>query len=710
MKKYIFIILIIYFFALSIQAQWLQTNGPYGGWISSIAVTKTGIIVSTDQAGIFLSSDQGATWRKTNREPVDKYGIPNIYCFKVDSTNIFAGTTRGIFISPDGGENWDNLSSPLQYGATAFGIVGSKLYAAGFYGVFVSTDNGVSWDSAGLSTMSVTSLAVYDSLLIAGTIGNGIYRSTDDGKDWTSVFNNPFYGNDILCIQMIGKNLFAGTRYTSLQQSTIIFHILVSTDNGKTWNVSDNDITGPVNQCAGILAFAGTDTSIYAATEGWGVFHSTNNGANWVNVNNGLANLNVQSLALYNSMVFAGTGDGFYLSTDAGTSWHSAVNGIIGTQVESLLEDSGKLYAASWGSGVFRSSDDGNNWEVINRGLGNMDPLAIAVYKDKLFLGTASGVYTSTNNGDSWSLSGLENHYMDCLAASRSKVYAGASPGGVFVSTDYGVSWDSCQATTSFIECLAVVDSIVLAGGNGIYRSTDNGLTWAPADSGLSEIGGNYYPIINSIAVIYDSVNNRHANLFAASDVNGIFRSTDYGVSWKSVGLNYQMIRSMTIIDSTILVGMNDSGKVYISTNNGNSWELENERIITSNPITSFVASNANIFVGTEGDGVWRRSLSEIEIVKSNTDMNIQKFFLAQNYPNPFNPTTTLSFVISHRALVSLKIYDVLGREVATIVNKELPAGNYKYQWNASNLASGVYLYRLQSNGFIDTKKLILLK
>jgi hypothetical protein len=83
---------------------------------------------------------------------------------------------------------------------------------------------------------------------------------------------------------------------------------------------------------------------------------------------------------------------------------------------------------------------------------------------------------------------------------------------------------------------------------------------------------------------------------------------------------------------------------------------------------------------------------------------------LAQNYPNPFNPTTNFEFRISDCGLATLKIYDILGNEVATIVNEELPAGNYKYQWNAGRLASGVYFCILQAGNFVDTKKLILMK
>ncbi|MGA2622825.1 MAG: T9SS type A sorting domain-containing protein [Bacteroidota bacterium] len=85
-------------------------------------------------------------------------------------------------------------------------------------------------------------------------------------------------------------------------------------------------------------------------------------------------------------------------------------------------------------------------------------------------------------------------------------------------------------------------------------------------------------------------------------------------------------------------------------------------------------------------------------------------FELAQNYPNPFNPTTTVSFVISHSSFVTLGVYDVLGREVATLVNEVKQPGEYTVEWNAEGIASGMYLYELRSGAFSQTKKLILAK
>jgi hypothetical protein len=108
---------------------------------------------------------------------------------------------------------------------------------------------------------------------------------------------------------------------------------------------------------------------------------------------------------------------------------------------------------------------------------------------------------------------------------------------------------------------------------------------------------------------------------------------------------------------------------------------------------------------------VYRRPLSEmLTRVENKSKQTLSTFFLNQNYPNPFNPSTTISFTIPSRSLVTLKVFDLLGKEVTTIFSKEISAGNHSTQWNASNIASGVYFYRLQSGSFVDIKKLLLLR
>ncbi|MDO8549762.1 MAG: 5'-nucleotidase C-terminal domain-containing protein, partial [Ignavibacteria bacterium] len=121
--------------------------------------------------------------------------------------------------------------------------------------------------------------------------------------------------------------------------------------------------------------------------------------------------------------------------------------------------------------------------------------------------------------------------------------------------------------------------------------------------------------------------------------------------------------------------------------------------------LSEYIALQQTISPLVEG-----RIIADISIDVENENPVPAKFELAQNYPNPFNPTTNFEFRIADFGMVSLRIYDILGNEVATIVNEQLPADNYKYKWDANGIASGVYFYKLQAGDFVETKKLVLMK
>ena len=100
-------------------------------------------------------------------------------------------------------------------------------------------------------------------------------------------------------------------------------------------------------------------------------------------------------------------------------------------------------------------------------------------------------------------------------------------------------------------------------------------------------------------------------------------------------------------------------------------------------------------------------TLASIEMLSNQFP---SKYNLSQNYPNPFNPTTSIEFSIPKTEFVTLKIYNVLGQEVEKLVSKRVTPGSYKYIWDAGHLASGIYYFKLEAGGFIQSKKLILMK
>jgi hypothetical protein len=167
----------------------------------------------------------------------------------------------------------------------------------------------------------------------------------------------------------------------------------------------------------------------------------------------------------------------------------------------------------------------------------------------------------------------------------------------------------------------------------------------------------------------------------------------------------------MAVSGNNVFAGGYQNG-FYVSTNNGSNWTQRNEGFVGTTYVFSLCVLNNYIFAGTS-DYVFRRQLSEI--ITGITPVSGQvpsHYALEQNYPNPFNPVTKIKFEIAAHSVgqTFLSVYDLLGREVAILVNEQLNPGTYEVEWNAQNYTSGVYFYRLQSGEFVDTKKLVLLK
>ncbi len=147
---------------------------------------------------------------------------------------------------------------------------------------------------------------------------------------------------------------------------------------------------------------------------------------------------------------------------------------------------------------------------------------------------------------------------------------------------------------------------------------------------------------------------------------------------------------------------------VFRSTDNGDSWAQINTGL--TNTYVSSLAFNLDgyVFAGTDA-GVFR-SVRSTTSVKRFSGKAPKMLSLEQNYPNPFNPSTTIRFSVSSPGFVTLKVFNTLGEEIATLVSDRLDAGTYSTRWNATHYASGVYFLRLRTGGFCETQKLVLLK
>ena len=386
--------------------------------------------------------------------------------------------------------------------------------------------------------------------------------------------------------------------------------------------------------------------------------------AQWIKISNGIGDQNIYSLASSGNNIIAGSYGGGFLSTDNGNSWTNKLI-LPNHYIWSLAVNGNTVFGGSDNDlGLYISSDFGSNW--IHSSLDSHVVYSLVSSGNNIFAGTdrnniGTGVYFSGNNGVSWNQTTLNNKSVRSLAVNGNKIFAGTS----FSTTDYGV-----------------------------FLSTDNGASW-----NITSLSGQ---------TVYSLVFNGN-RLFAGTIGNAVYYSDDNGSTWTQTFVPGQSVYSIAVSGNNIFAGTYQSG-VYQSANNGSNWSNANTGFPNGISVYSMCIFNNYIYAGTLGQGVWRRPLSEVVGIHPTSTEVPENFSLSQNYPNPFNPSTKLGFGISDLGYVSLKIYDVHGREVAVLVNENLSPGSYEFEWNASGFPSGVYFYKLQSGQFSETKKMLLTK
>jgi photosystem II stability/assembly factor-like uncharacterized protein len=354
--------------------------------------------------------------------------------------------------------------------------------------------------------------------------------------------------------------------------------------------------------------------------------------------------------------------------------------------------------------GVYSSKDGGASWQISNNGNTNNTVTSIAAIGSTLFISTdGDGVLVSTDNGSNWmrSNSGLKSLKTYKVMASGTNLYVGTDD-GLYISSNNGASWTnltsslSNQNITAFI---ATSSAIVLTnrGYPNYYYSTDNGTTWSDAITGLPMGTSNCYA--------------QFGNDVLNGTINGLYSSSDNGASWKSLGVSGS-IYSIADLGGNIFSGTGVLKGISYSSDKGKNWVTNNDGIDQlSLTINAAILNGNEVIIGSTNSSIFKLSLSALGLTGiKKTDIVPTKYELGQNYPNPFNPTTNISFTLPQRSDVKLIVYDALGKETATLANNVYEAGKYEVTFDASNLPSGIYIYNIQSNGFNQSKKMLLIK
>jgi hypothetical protein len=410
-------------------------------------------------------------------------------------------------------------------------------------------------------------------------------------------------------------------------------------------------------------------------------------------------------------------------------------NGPAASEINCIAVDGKDLYVGTSMSGLYRSADDGGTWTQVVSWIGVVYSLAVVPNGSggtSIFAGTwGYYIFVSIDHGATWTqrTAGLPEGFIYALAVAPNgsggtNIFAGTGQYGVFKSTDGGATWTAANAGISraYVESIAVVPNG--SGGTNLYAGVLGGSIYRSADNGASWTDTNYPHNTSTFAIVTAPNDKGGMDLFAGTfGVNavyygsfnpgtgwGVYRLAENSSTWSTAntGLTNGKITSLVVSDTNIFAGTFDGG-VYLSSSLHIGWTPINAGMPIRR-VHALAISGSNLFAGTWGAGVWRRPLSNVTNVERISSTVPAHFELQQNYPNPFNPSTTISFSFPTRSMVSLKVFDALGREITALVEEELAAGTYSRRWNAAGFPSGLYFYRLQAGTFSDTKKLVLVK
>lgn len=652
----------------------------------------TVLYVTTDY-GVYKSADGGNTWQPKIT------GLPHLNTIDIiiDPTNtevlyLTMRATRGstsweggVYKSTDAGESWvaknDGLTQDM-------GDPSESLF-------FTSNYINIAINPQDSQTLYIANYG--------WTHETGIFKTTDGGNNWTWVTRDAGaninvelgwypWGPTANCLAINPVNpdrLFFGNTM-----------ILCKTDDaGGSWVQAYTDSVGSgywqgrgleTTQAKDITVDPANSNNIYIGYPDIGFQKSTDGGISFKttgkNGNNWLIDANVivvdpaESSILYVASGIWTINQGeIRKSTDYGETWNvigDTTNGLPDAPVWSLVIDpnsdlnSRVLYAASFGNGIYKTTDGGGSWFPVNNGLGtNRDIHKIVIDPSNsniLYVGIESynefsgenittvqgGIYKTSDGGQNW-------------------IRIDTNPPQISVS-DLAIDPTNSNIIYSATREMLDHSQLIMYRG-GVYKSTDGGNNWIERSNGFGDIENLN---VGSLAINPQNPEIIYAGTFDRCyhdecSGRGVFKSTNGGGTWTPI----------------------NTGLSHLSTN-----------VITIDP-----SDPTRLYVGTDGNGAFMGIDDNLTIIDDEIQIP-EKFALAQNYPNPFNQRTTISYALPKSSYVKLSVYDINGRLVETLVNENKNSGYYTVVWNAEKVDSGIYFYRINADEYSYMKKCLVVK
>lgn len=626
---------------------------------------------SSDQRHLSVSTDYGATWQELGPNDLPNKTVTAVE-FVSKTHGWFAIQDQGkTYYTTDGGANWTMVQLADIY--VIYDMVftdennGYICNSSGKF--FTTTDGGQTYTMNEVTDDMLYSIGILGSTVwTVGDVGR-IFKSTDGAANFTAAYTSIYFDQGARAIHFFNENL----GYVGAGDISDFGHLLKTENGGATWTQLPYDFGDRIYR----MAFPSEDVMYVGTANSTSIHISKDGGQNWTVGNAVFTSASAEIYGLdYAStdVVYAGNSDGEVAkTTDGGATWN-----LVTSSCEYIYDlvvlDENTVLTAGKNAICARTKDGGATWDTLNIGIpGNL--FAIDFYNSQV--GVVTGydspnpwVSLTTDGGDTWTPI--------------------IFPVGYDV---YGSIWgiDFFDANTIFM---------VLINGDILY-TTDQGQTWAAVPSVTTEslydisIAGNAAFISGNECTVYkltgDVIPVELTSFAATISDNAVVLKWNTSTETNNSGFEVQK-------------RTNNTGwtKVAFVKGAGTTTEARSYTYVDNNVL------NAKTYYRLKQVD-YNGSFEYSDVVEVDAIMP-SDYALDQNFPNPFNPETTIKYALPQSGKVSLKVYNVVGKEVKTIVNRVQSAGTYSVSFDASELPSGVYFYELKADNYRSVKKMVLMK
>ena len=682
---------------------WTRLTSSYNYWISSLHFVNENYGWLGAGNYILATTDGGSNW--TSYYQGAPYGIYGVY-FLNQTTGFWVGF-GGVRRTTNGGQTFTYLwDVPNNYSWNEIVFINSTTgWIVGDGGkVAKTTDGGTTWVEVGGVTISGSGMFFKDDN--NGWIANyyGIYRTQNGGNSWTltsikkmmDVFFTPNAGFAVGAGVKIFKTTNLGDNwlpaYQNLAEDRRITSIFFNDpsvgfavgDSGKILKTENGAIswipqTSPSNTNLTSVYFADVNTGWIT---GYNIVLKTTNSGNSWKLKYTSSYENINNSFFLNSQIGWVVGDNIRKTEDGGNTWaEQTLSNVYGDYYLKgvYFVDANNGFVVGPSGWLFKTTNGGNNWNKVNT------PTTVDLNKIK-FLNNMTGwivgeqgtILKTSNGGVDWDILNFGQNYtlLDFQIIDAQTLWAvgGTNPdyGSITLyTTDGGDSWQKITNPNS--QCLHATYFLDKNTGWAVGEQASiidylDNLTIPSAPSNLIA------------SALGSKVNLTWMDNSANETGFEIFRSDNYSGNYKKIA---------TVYPDTSTYNDNNVNLL------GTYWYRV--RAVNSSGCTALCREDSATTIIATSVEKWDNVIPK-------------QFSLKQNYPNPFNSTTSIGYQIPHEGFVKIRICDVMGREVATLVNQNQKPGKYNVEFNAANLSSGLYIYHLKVNDFISTKKMMLLK